>query len=103
MRDIAGDKLTQLKEHLREKMKLQREEAIQKRYKMFSAKYGAAGYEAMRLEEDEKNTELEEAELTDQTDTDGEESEEEAEEMDEEEMAGDENEEEVRNIFNLNM
>jgi len=71
---------------LTEQMRVKRDEALAKRYELFGTRYsdaGGSGYEAKRLEEDAITRAEEEAELTDQTDTD-EESEIES-ELDEEE------------------
>ena len=71
------------------RMKLKREESMQKRYEMFDMEH-SCGYEAKRMEEEA----LEEAELTDQSDTDKEEESEDEEEdaeegIDDEEAAVD--------------
>ena len=71
----TGAKLNRLKAKLCEQMRVKRDEALAKRYELFGTRYGEAsgsGYEAKRLEEDAKARAEEEAELTDQTDTDDE-------------------------------
>ena len=75
-------------------MRTKRDEALAKRYELFGSKYsetGGSGYEAKRLEEDEIVRAEEEAELTDQTDTD-----EDSEEEDDDDELDDEEERYVK-------
>lgn len=59
--------MIRLKAALSEQMRVKRDEALARRYELFGERYG--GDHARRLEEDEV-VKQEEAELTDQTDTD---------------------------------
>lgn len=66
---VSGAKLSRLKATLSEQMRQKRDEALARRYELFGERFSSE--RATRLAEDEVTKE-EEAELTDQTDTDAE-------------------------------